>query len=46
MKNLIFSIYVPITERSIRTNTYFEDGGVSKSQTTKTQFEKIQAQID
>jgi len=45
MKNLIFSIYVPITERSIRTNTYFEDGGVSKSQTTKTQFEKYKHKL-
>ena len=45
MKNLIFSIYASIKDNTTRSQTFFENDSITKSQRTHTQFEKYKQQL-
>ena len=45
MKNLIFSIYAPIQDSTIRLQTFFDNDAMSKSQRTHEQFEKYKNEL-
>jgi len=45
MKNLIFSIYAPIQDSTIRLQTFFDNDAMSKSQRTHEQFKKYKNKL-